>query len=128
MQGAMQGGRALLGIGLLLLGSTAAGLVVLVPAVPVAAGAVGGLVLVAAGLWLLVTDVRDRLLGLRVSVRADPVLQRVVPRRYGDDASRAWDLLTLAADGPEPGVERLRVAAEAAADVDDLAVRLGLAS
>lgn len=123
----MHGGRALLGIGLLLLGSTAAGLVVLVPAVPVAVGAVAGLVLVVAGLWLLVTDVRDRLLGLRVSVRADPVLQAVVPRRYGEDADRAWDLLVLSADGPDPDVERLRVAAEAAADVDDLAARLGLA-
>ena len=80
----MHGRRALLGIVLLLLGSTAAGLVVLAPAVPVEVGAVSGLVLVAAGLWLLVTDVRDRLLGLRV-------------------------------------------AAEAAADVDDLAARLGLA-
>jgi hypothetical protein len=116
--------RSLLGIVLLLAGSVAAGLVVLVPAAPVALGAVLGLVLLPTGLWLVVGSLRQRFDGLRLSVEADPVLAEVVPRRYGDDSVRAWDLLVVAASAPGSEVAALREAAATASGIDDLADRL----
>lgn len=116
--------RTLLGVALLLGGSVAAGLVALAPAVPVAAGAGLGVVLVTAGLWLVVTALRRRLDGLRLSVQADPELADLVARRYGDDSVRAWDLLTVAASAPTADVDRLRATVRAAGDLDDLAARL----
>lgn len=116
--------RTLLGVGLLLVGSVAAGLVVLVPRVPVAAGVVVGLLCLGGGLVLVVGALRDRLRGMRLSVMGDPVLAEVVPARFGDDAVRAWDVLSLHASRGDVTVGLLHAAVQEADDVDDLVRRL----